>query len=595
MADSPLKNKNLRLAMCLRLESIIPMGTRTPLHKTSAKQRVATPDYSLLSLVRMLWKHKLLTLAIWAGISAVAVAIVWRLPAIYSAQAVVLVDAQKIPERYVSSSVNTDVQDRLATISQQILSGPRLKKIIDDYGLYREERGKMVQEEIVELMRSDIDIKVDRSWTGGKAGAFRVGYEGRDPVVVAQVANRIANLYVEENLRTRELQAEGTSEFIETQVQQAKRKLDEMETAVSNYKMQHNGELPQQENSLGQAVVHQQMELQNLRDAKRRMEDSKSVLEGALSLAESTMQSVQKGNPVITPVPTVAAVATPPLPAKAAAPPRLSEELEAQVKALLARYNDQHPDVKRLRIAIESAKQAEREEDSRRAIGAPTVADVKPPSGDVAPAAPPAPTAPRLELIQAQEHVNSLKTQVANIEKELASNASDQARITNAIEVLQGRINRLPAREQELALITRDYETTKQDYRSLLDKRLSAEMSTDMERRQKSERFTVIDPAHVAEKPVKPNRPVFAGLGSLTGLLIALAIPLVNELRKGQILGEWELPEGIPILVRLPYVEIPATETQSKRHKFVSGRSLGVATSGLLLLAGISYFLTRWF
>ena len=146
--------------------------------------------------------------------------------------------------------MNTDVGDRLQTISQQILSSTRLQKIIDDFGLDSEEKKTHFQEEIIDLMRKDIDIKLERGWTGGRPGAFRVAYRGPNPNIVAEVANRISNLFIEENLKTREVQAEGTSEFIDAQMQDAKKKLSETETAVSQFKLQHNGELPQQESAL---------------------------------------------------------------------------------------------------------------------------------------------------------------------------------------------------------------------------------------------------------------------------------------------------------------------------------------------------------
>ena len=120
----------------------------------------------------------------------------------------------------------------------------------------------------------------------------------------------------------------------------------------------------------------------------------------------------------------------------------------------------------------------------------------------------------------------------------------------------QGRIEKLPVREQEMAQITRDYEISKLNYKSLLDKKMDAEMSLNMERRQQSERFVVLDRAQLPEKPVKPNRPVFYSAGTAAALVIALLLGFVVELRNNVMLGEWELPPGTPVLARLPYIEV---------------------------------------
>jgi hypothetical protein len=172
------------------------------------------------------------------------------------------------------------------------------------------------------------------------------------------------------------------------------------------------------------------------------------------------------------------------------------------------------------------------------------------------------------------------------------------------MSVAEGRLSRLPVREQEMAQVTRDYEISKANYRSLLDKKLSAEMSTDMERRQKSERFTVIDPARVPEKPFKPNRPLFWSLGVAAGLILGIASGVALELRKNVVLGEWELPDGVSVLGRLPYIDmaVPPVRSGSGRiRSLLANRKLrlAVVSSAVFSLLGIAavgfYFLRSRF
>src|SRR5262249_19631930 len=146
-------------------------------------------EYSALTIARVLWKDKAWVAAIVIVCGLISAVIVYALPAVYRAEAVILVESQKIPERYVYSTVNTEVQDRLATISQQILSTSRLLKVIDTFGLYKEERKRMVQEEVIEQMRKDIKITLEKGWTQNRPGAFRIGYEGRNPAIITEVTN----------------------------------------------------------------------------------------------------------------------------------------------------------------------------------------------------------------------------------------------------------------------------------------------------------------------------------------------------------------------------------------------------------------------
>jgi polysaccharide biosynthesis transport protein len=553
-------------------------------------------QFSLLSLARMCWMHRVGILVGWSLFTALAVAIVYRLPAIYSADALVLIDAQKIPERLVPTTVSADAEDRLASISQEILSNTRLKKIIDDYDLYREERKTRPLDEIVQKMRGDIasHVKLERGWGNNKPDAFRVGYEGKDPAVVAQVANQLANLFIEENLRSREGQAEGTSEFISTQVVEAKKKLDALETTIREFKSAHNGELPEQQGALQGALNRLQMEQRSDSDAISRAEDSKATMEKTVHMAEETVAVLMRP-PATRGAGAIASAMAPdgaPLPV---APRKQSEVLQEQLAGMLGHYGEEHPEMKRLRVEIAKARAAEAAAEKR-----PAAASSKSP-GPVMAVAPDAAetSANPVEVGQARERVETLKSQIVLLDKEIASRTADQQRVLREIAEYQGKLNGVPLREQELTEIARDYEVTKVNYHSLLEKQISAEMSTDMERRQKSERFTIIDPAHVPERPSKPNRPFFITVGSLFGFVLVLTGAIGLEIRKDRLLGDWELPQGVPVLARVPRISMDEAGSAFWRWKtWGKPRRAVVASSALLVaLAPVVawLYLNHWF
>src|ERR1035438_6640128 len=199
------------------------------------------PEFAFPSIARTLWKRKVVIISVWILLSLVAAAVVRELPAVYVAESLILVDSQRIPEKFVSATVAADLEQRITAIREQMLSSAALKQIISDFGLYRKERQTLFEEDIIELMRKDITIEFVETTLGAaknaQPDAFRIGYQGRDPALVAKVANRLTDLCVDQNLKTREEQAAGTSEFLDTQVQEAKKRLDGLESAVTSYKL----------------------------------------------------------------------------------------------------------------------------------------------------------------------------------------------------------------------------------------------------------------------------------------------------------------------------------------------------------------------
>jgi uncharacterized protein involved in exopolysaccharide biosynthesis len=322
------------------------------------------PAFSPLSILTTVWKRKVSIVITWVVLTVVAVAVVRTLPSVYLAEAVVLIDSQKIPEKFVSATVASDLEDRIISIRQMLLSGAELKKIIDEFGLYAKERKSHVDEEILDMMRKDISITVDpaglegqKASKGTRPPAFRIGFQASDPVSAMRVANRLTDLYVEQNVKTREGQAAGTSAFLDTQLSDAKARLDQMEAAVSKYKLEHNGELPQQEHALGSALSRLQAELEANRDAINRAQQTKVVVESNLTATQATLamqtraweQAQQPAEESDFPL----------LPAAAPREKSTLKLMQEKLDVLRGRYKDSHPDIIQLRTEIEKLKGGE--------------------------------------------------------------------------------------------------------------------------------------------------------------------------------------------------------------------------------------------
>jgi polysaccharide chain length determinant protein (PEP-CTERM system associated) len=510
------------------------------------KSSAIAPPLGRLSILRMLWKSKTLIGLVWISVSVITAMVVQRIPAIYTSTALVKVDSQKIPDRYVSSTIVSDAQDRLATLSLEILSNRRLEQMIERFDLYREERRIYPMEKILDSMRTkDITVRPETAWNG-RTASFRVGYQGPDPLVVARVANWIANIYVEENTKTRETQAVGTSQFMDSQLKEAKEKLDRLEEAVRLYKTRHNGELPQQEASLNGTLNRLQVELEANRDALNRAQQTRMTLQDSLRLAEDSARIEERELRLAAATPTPGAI----VPAGSLQRPLTrAEQLQAQLADFRLRgYTDENPDVKRIRRQLDQIRQAQKELPL-------TDAEAGGQTGTVA-AGGTGHIADSPELRQTRAHIANLKSQLSIAEQELKTREADQRRILSSIAVYQARINGLPIREQEMAQITRDYEFSKVNYQALLDKKINANMAADMEVRQKSEQFTIADQALVPTKPAKPNRVLLNTAGIVFGLLLGAVLGFGKEMQRATLLGEWELPPGVPVLGRLPHIHI---------------------------------------
>jgi succinoglycan biosynthesis transport protein ExoP len=322
-----------------------------------------------------------------------------------------------------------------------------------------------------------------------------------------------------------------------------------MEAAVSSYKLLHNGELPQQENILSSTLARLQSELEANRDAVNRAHQTRVILESSINAVESTTAAQTRAWQQALHPEEGAPLGQPGAPRL-----KVSDALEVQLAQLRTRYSENHPDVVNLRAelagvkSIESQKQAA---DTALAAAAETAG--KSASGGPAPALREPP-----EFARTREQLAGLKAQIKGSDAELVNREAEQQRILRDLSLYQHRIERLPLREQEMAQITRDYEVSKENYKSLLDKKMAAGMSLDMERRQQSERFIVLDRAQVPERPSKPQRPKLYAGGVAIGLMLSLVIGFIAERRRNVLLGEWELPPGTAILARLPYIEVQA-------------------------------------
>jgi protein tyrosine kinase modulator len=470
-------------------------------------------------------------------LSMIGFTYIFMMPDHYRATTTILVDPQKVPEKYVSTTVNSDPAERLNTISDQVLSSTRLQQIIEELHLYPELRGKLSRQEIVDIMRKYLDIKVRQGSSTGLS-SFTIEYEGTNAQQVAQVANQLASSFISWNEKSREQQAEDTSEFLTSQLTEAKGSLEQQEKQLSAFKMRHLGEMPEQQTANLQALSQLQMQFQANVDALNRLEVERTMLTRGLEPA------APGAGPRSTTGPTTERA-------------QLETErqlLKDQLLELQRRYTEAYPE------ARDAATRLQRVEEQLKNLpfDPPVVGGVQ------------------------DNSAQSLRLQL--LDRETARLNEQQAHINAQISAYRDKVDAVPVREQEIADLERNYGVSKEHYQSLLDKTFSAEMSADLERRQQAEHFTIVDLAQVPERPFKPKRALML-VGAFIGALgLSLTLAYLKDSLNDTIKIEQELkaslPANIALLTCVPKLPVAEDRRMALRFAVVSGL---VAISGCCL------------
>jgi polysaccharide biosynthesis transport protein len=532
---------------------------------------------SIEHYLRLIFHRKLLIVGVFAVVSAGTFIVSSRLPDMFVSETVILVDPQKVPDAYVKSTVTGDVRNRLGTLSQQILSATRLQKIIDTLNLYPEDRKTMAREDVITRMRHDISVQVVSDFGGGQdLQAFRIRYSGKEPRLVAQVTNELASLFIEENLKAREQQASGTSDFLQSQLQETRKALETQEARLKDFKLKHLGEMPEHQTATMQILGQLQSQLQLESDALSRAEQQRAYIQSmAASQTNAPVVDLDENDPQPTRRPGPSAA----LAGAAASPP-----LKARLAAALSRYSEDHPDVRRLRRQIqdEEAKQARTE-----TAPVPDSSDTQGKSDSI-PRGIPSAAPPRRQLAPARYVNPVLESQLRALEAEITKRKEEQQRLMKAVAGYRTKLEAVPVREQQMTELVRDYEMSKAHYQQLLDKQLSADTATQLEIRQKGERFTVLDPAQPAQKPSSPNRALINAAGSIAGLVIGLALALATEFLGMAITGPEQVTSttGLPVLEVIPLIHTHTDRMVRRRRLFyaaVSALVLVIASCAAVL------------
>jgi protein tyrosine kinase modulator len=488
----------------------------------------------------------------------------WILPSRYRSETLILVEQPTMPKDYVTPNVNDDLQDRLRSITQQILSRTRLLHIIDQANLYADSNGRLTPDDKVERMRKDIG-EIELVHDGeGRVSSFKVSYSSRDPRLAQQVTGELTNLFISENLEVRQQQSEDTTNFLEGQLETARKTLSDQEEKIREFKGQHVGELPAQVGSNLQILAGMQSQLQTEEDELNTAKQQRVYLETLVNQYRSLQGA-----------PKTAGGTTATLPALDVE----LDKLRAQLADLSSHYTDRHPDVRALKEQIaKTEKMRDQISADLKASAAQAESNpgANPDAADMRDASAP--------MVQLQGQLQANRVEIANRERSVTD-------LKAKVADYQGRLNQEPVREQQLSDLTRGYEQSKANYDELLKKKNESAMATSMELLQQGERFRIIDPPSLPLKPDFPNRLKFCVIGLGIGLALGFIVAGAFEMMDDRIYEEKELQQLLPVAV---ISEIPtmaaATDEQDERRRLWLGWAAALFVSVTILLgSALSY------
>jgi polysaccharide chain length determinant protein (PEP-CTERM system associated) len=425
-------------------------------------------------------------------------------PNIYTSRSLVLVEQQKVPGDFVRPVITEGVAERLRTMQEQVLSRTRLQPIIEQFDLFKEDAPNATMEQLVIRMRKAVEISLVTSGEHDDISGFTISFSYRDPRIAQEVCSQIESMFIAETLRSRERSAECTTKFLNSQLLDAKKDLDEKDAKLAAFEARYMGQLPGQEQSNFSMLQSLNGQLETINQAIYRIEQDKAYSENILNQQLTAWKQSQTANNPVT----------------------LEQQLanmHSQLQNLQSRYTDTHPDV--IRAKREIAELEKRIADARA-------------QNDSAPSKP-------IDTAAEQEpgSIQQLRNQLHNLDVSLTEQQRQQDRVQKQIGAYQARVQLSPDVNQQWKELTRDYKTASGFYDDLLKKSQLSTIATNLEREQQGEQFSVMDPPNLPLTPSSPDRTKYISGGVGGGLLLGIGIALLLEMKDKALRTEGDIQD----------------------------------------------------
>lgn len=457
------------------------------------------------------------------------------LPKKYTSSTMVLVEPPAVAAEVVPTAVNEDLYRHLASMKEQILSRSRLQPIIVKFNLFPKEQEKTHMEDLVEDLKKSIEVELIQPMPGSinrQPPGFHVSVTLANPQTAQQVCTEITSMFMEQNATTQEKRFKDTTSFLTQQLAEAKANLDQQDDKLAQFKREHLGTLPEEEQSNLSLLTGMNSQLDAATQALSRAQQDKTFNESLLSQQEAAWKSSQAG-----------------LANTDSLDAQLST-LQDQLSALLAKYTPEHPDVVKTKAQIEDVKRRMAADGDPKAV-APVRANTREPA-----------------------QIQQLRAKIKQDDLTIADLTKQQVQIQRQIGVLQAHVQASPIVEQQIKELTRNYQTALEHYNDLLKNQQKSAMLTDLQDQQEGEQFRVLDAPSLPTTPSFPKKMVFVGGGLAAGLAVGIGIMYLMALSDKAMYSERdvEICLKVPVLTLVPSFDLSdfPTEPHAKRNKQIT-------------------------
>lgn len=540
-----------------------------------ARRALDVEDY-----IDILRRHKGWVIGPFLFVLVVTVAGVYLWPDSYRSSARVQIMPQQLPEQMVPSAMTQALSDRISTMAATITSRSRLTQIINNQKLYVSEQTKMPMQDVIELMSDNIEINVLPTLVGsrgsGQFPAFEVAFTYYDRHAAQRVVEELVAQFMSENVESRSRGTYQAQEFAQQSLDEARQELQDAENRLTEFRMLHAGNLPDQVNSNAQTLqaLNNQFQSQQLSVSRAQQEllsyqtqldIYKKELDARIAEGKQVAEVNQTQNP------------------RVVAAERTVEASQTQLQLALQRFTPNHPDVKAAEGHLELAKQQLEEIKAEEAEKAEKISE---------PVAAPNIQAER-NIRQVEASIQQLDTQIELKENEIDRLTQSMKETEEQAALYRARLRETPVGEQEYEELQRARNIAEQAFLEWKSKLSGAQVANEMQQRAQGERLEVIDQASLPTRPSEPNRPMVIGVGAGFGLLIGLVIAGAREMKDTSLknLKDVRAYTQMAILGSIPLLENDFVVKRRKRIAWL-GWTTACLASVVVMAGSIAYYYT---
>jgi len=551
--------------------------------------------FSLDDFIGLLRRRGRSIVVVIFAIVLLTIVVTFSIDNLYRSSGTIIIEVPEVSQSFLPGTLQSpNHEQRIARINDGVMTRENLANIIEKHDIYSEDRGDRDAGSVAGLLRSNLDLNLllsdddPRSRDSGHVIGFRVSYYHPEPKMSVAVARDVVDLYLTVNKNRRQEAYLETAAALAREADNLSLQVSRYEAELAEFKAEHPGALPEDRNYNRSVIERKARDLDGLDREIRSLQERKTLLQSQLAQTPPYMAAIGPDGQIV-----------------AASGDRL-RILEAEYLRLIGIYNENHPDVLRVRREIEALTGG----DAGPALRMAAEAELAVKRTQLSDA--------RIQYGTSHPDVLSLSRSVAALEKQLEEMADDGSEApppnnpsyVNLQLQLQGLNNELgalrtdrrmvegqtieldrkvqvaPEVERQYLELTRDLDLARQQYQDVKARQMAAERAGVLEEEELSQRYVVTQTPRLPFGPAFPNRPLFIVIGVFLALTIGVAYGMIAEALDGTVRTTRDVQTilGMPPIAAVP--EILTIEEAKKARSLTLAYFIG----STVLIAVVAFY-----